>query len=159
MKRALLPGSFDPPTIGHLDLIRRAAALFDEVYPVVFVNAEKHTMFTPQQRLELLQVMCEGLENVHPALSDGLVVDYLAAHGIDCLVKGARNGQDFDYEASLADINRVTGGAETILLPTLPELRFVSSTFVREMIRYDRNYADYTGEKAAALIGEWKKGN
>ena len=157
MKRALIGGSFDPVTVGHINLIERAAAVFDEVYVVVLDNSAKKTMFSSAQRLELLRAVCAPFPNVRTDLSHALAADYMLQHEIGWLVKGARNGQDYEYEANLAEINREIGGAETVIFPALPELRFISSTFVREMIRYGRDIAPYTGD-AAPLIARMTGG-
>lgn len=137
--RALLPGSFDPPTLGHYDLAKRAAKIFDEVWVVAFVNGSKRGRFTPEQRLEMLKAAFDGEPDIHVGLSDGLLADYAAEHSITALVKGARGAVDFDYELSLSLINRsLEPELDTVILPTRAELMHVSSTMVGEMIKYGK---------------------
>ena len=106
MRTAICPGSFDPITVGHLDLAERAAAIFDEVVVCVMVNGEKRTMFTPRQRLEMVRAAVGHLPNVRAALWEGLLADFARREGARALVKGARGGTDFDWEYQMAQINR-----------------------------------------------------
>ncbi|MBQ5739818.1 MAG: pantetheine-phosphate adenylyltransferase, partial [Oscillospiraceae bacterium] len=117
MKIAVFPGSFDPVTLGHLDIVARAAKLFDRVYICTMVNAEKRGMFTAEERLELLRGSVAHLDNVEAELWSGLLVDYAREKGARFLVKGVRNGSDFDLEYSLARINTsIEPELETVLL-------------------------------------------
>lgn len=153
LKRALIAGSFDPVTVGHLDLIKRAAAIFDEVYVVEFVNSQKEYMFSEELRLKLLTVACKKLENVKVDISDSLVVEYALKKKIDVVVRGLRSVLDFEYESELSRINRVLNPSlETVFLPVLPELSHVSSTFVRELIRYSRDISEYVPTGVAEEI-------
>ncbi len=153
MKKAMITGSFDPITVGHIDLIRRAALLFDEVYVVVFANTEKKSgMFTPDERLLLCKAAIGGLNlnGVSAVKFDGLTSDIARALGVSCLVRGARSGSDFDYEYELANImRRFDGELETIVLPAAPELSMISSTYARDLIRYG---CDLTGAVPTACI-------
>ncbi len=156
MRRAVLPGSFDPPTVGHYDLARRAAAIFDEVYVVAFVNSAKKGRFTPEQRLELLRVGFADLPNVRVDTSSELLADYCKKRGIATIVKGARGSVDFDYELSLSLINRsLEPELDTVILPTRAELMHVSSTMVSEMIKYGREYAHLLPGDAAELVARY----
>ena len=156
MKRALVPGSYDPVTVGHMDLIRRAAALFDEVHAVIFVNAEKKGgFFAPEERLTALKLACSSLPNVKAWIDSGMLIDYAAEHNIDAIVKGARNASDFDYELSLAMINRGWDEeAETVILPARQEFLHISSSCVRELIRYHRPLSGYVPREAEAYLQE-----
>ena len=117
-----MPGSFDPVTIGHYDVARRAAEIFDRLYVVAFVNSEKHGRFQASDRLRLLEAAFADITNIHCELSDGLLADYAVRHDIGVLVKGARGSVDFDYELSLSLINRaVEPELDTIILPTRQE--------------------------------------
>jgi len=153
-KRALIPGSFDPITNGHYDLAIRAAAIFDEVYVVAFVNSAKKGRFTPEQRLAMLKAAFEGRNNIHCDLSaDQLLCDYAMQHDIHTLVKGARGSVDFDYELSLSLINRsLEPSLDTIILPTKAEFMHISSTMVSELIRYGRDYTAVVPQGVATLI-------
>ena len=144
MKRALIPGSFDPVTVGHEDIIARAAALFDEVIVCAFVNAEKTYMFSDEDRLEFLISVAENYDNVSADLSNSLVTAYAKENGCDVIVKGCRSGMNFEDEYEQALINReLDPDIETVILPASPELSFVSSTMVREMIRYGVDCSQY----------------
>jgi len=140
MKIAVFPGSFDPVTLGHVDILERAAKLFDRVYICAMVNAEKRNMFTPEQRLELLKGSTAHIPNVVSELWSGLLVDYAREKGAQFLVKGVRNATDFDLEHSLARINTsIAPELETVLLCADPVYGHVSSTMAREMIRYKQD--------------------
>ena len=138
MKRALITGSFDPPTLGHLDLIRRAAAIFDEVVVCVCYNSVKQGMYSHEMRMEMLRRALTDCSNVSVDLCEGLVSDYAVEHHIDVIVKGVRNATDYDYEAMIAQVNLLNAPIETLFLPTNPAYQFISSTVAREMIRYGR---------------------
>ena len=132
MKKAIVTGSFDPVTVGHLSLIRRASEMFDEVYVVIFINPEKTYMFSAEKRKELLKKACERLENVTVDYDDGYVVDYCARHGIKYIVRGLRRPDHAEYELNMAKTNRsLNPDVETILLPVENGLEDVCSTFVR----------------------------
>ena len=156
MKIAVFPGSFDPVTVGHMDLIRRAAGLFDQVYICAMVNAGKSPMFTGEQRFELLRASVAELPNVTAEAWLGLLADYAREKGARYLVKGVRNGTDFDTEWSMAQINReLDGSLETVLLPARAEYLHVSSTMVREMIKYRRALEPYMPAAAIEKMKEW----
>lgn len=135
--KAILSGSFDPVTVGHLDIIRRAAAMFDTVYAVVCRNSEKSSHFTAEERQAMLVAACEGIPNVVVDVCEGLLAAYTEAHGISVIVRGVRDASDMPYEMMLATINRgLRNHPETVFLPTKPEHSHLSSSFVRDMIRY-----------------------
>lgn len=141
-KTALIPGSFDPITVGHLDLIERCAAIFGEVIVTVAANGEKKTMFDCNERMVRVEKAVEHLDNVSVIGLDGLVSE--KAKELDAvIVKGARNATDFDYENMLSQINRQLTGTETLILPADERFMFVSSTFVRDLIRHGRDVTKY----------------
>ena len=138
MKIAIYPGSFDPITLGHLDIIRRAALCFDKVFVCVMDNCDKKShMFPAEKRLEMLRRSVEELPNVEAELYRGLLADYAREKGGHVIVKGLRNATDFDLEYQMAAINRgIWAELETVFLPASVEYQHFSSTMVREMIRY-----------------------
>ena len=121
MRRAVCPGSFDPVTNGHIDIITRASALFDEVVVAVGVNASKNRLFSPEERMEMLQEACEEYDNVTVGSFDGLLTDFCREHGIAAIVKGLRAVTDFDYELQMAQMNSSLTEVETVFVPTSPE--------------------------------------
>ena len=156
MRIAVCPGSFDPITLGHLDIIRRASALFDRVWVCVMANGEKSRgMFPPQRRLELVRLAVEELPNVEAELWTGLLADYARQRNAGFLVKGVRCGTDFDNEYQMAWINRsLAVELETVLLPARPEFSYFSSTMARELIRYGQDLKRYLPFAVAEEIGK-----
>ena len=150
---AIIPGSFDPPTLGHYDIVRRAAMMFDKVYVVAFVNASKIGAFSAENRLAMLRAAFEGLPNVEVDVSDELLAGYAKKKGVGVLVKGARNATDFDYEMSLSLINRsIEAELDTVIIPTKAEYQHISSTMVRELIKYGCDYSAAVPEGVAREI-------
>lgn len=133
MSRAVCPGSFDPVTIGHLDIFARTASLYDEVIVAVGSNISKNALFTPPERLVMIEEACVDWPSVHVTLFSGLLVDFCLERGVDVIVKGLRSGGDYDYELAMAQMNRRLTGVDTAFLPTAPELSYVSSSLVREV--------------------------
>lgn len=133
----LLPGSYDPPTIGHLSLIEHAARTYERVFVVAFVNPKKTYTFTPKERVEMLRLMTEHLPNASVGFSEGLVIDYAKEHGVSLLIKGYRNETDLAYEKVQADWNLKHGGIETLLLPAREGNEHISSTSAREALHTD----------------------
>ncbi|MDO5498540.1 MAG: pantetheine-phosphate adenylyltransferase [Propionibacteriaceae bacterium] len=131
--RAICPGSFDPVTFGHLDIIGRTAAMFDEVVVAVGHNMSKSGLFLPEERVEMIEQCTSDLPGVSATLFSGLLVDFCAEQGIGAIAKGLRFGADFDYELQMAQMNGHLTGVETIFLPTAPQWSFVSSSLVREV--------------------------
>lgn len=159
MKLAVCPGSFDPITVGHLDLVERAAAIFDRVVVCVMVNGEKHPMFTLEERLEMIRGAVAHMPGVEAAMCGGLLADFARERGAAALVKGARGEADFGWELQLAQINRdLCPGLDTVLLPARPEHRHVSSTMVREMLRYGQDLRPYIPPGALSALQRIREG-
>ncbi len=136
MRKAVCPGSFDPVTNGHLDIISRASDLFDEVTVAVLINKNKEGMFSVDERLEMLRIVAADYPNVKIDAFRGLLVDFCKAHGIPAIVKGLRAISDFDYELQMAQMNRSLAGVETVFVPTSPEYSFLASSLVKEIATY-----------------------
>jgi pantetheine-phosphate adenylyltransferase len=135
MRRAVCPGSFDPPTNGHLDIIGRAARLFDEVTVGVLVNPSKSSVFSVDERLGMLRQLVADVDNVKVEAFEGLLVDFCRDHDVDVIVKGLRAVSDFDYELQMAQMNSRLTGVETVFVPTSPEWSFLASSLVKEVAR------------------------
>ena len=131
-----MPGSFDPVTYGHLDILGRAAELYDEVWVAVFQNASKNPLFSVDERVELLRETTADMPNVRIASFQGLVVDFCQKHGAGVLVKGVRAVSDFDYELQMAQMNYGSGGIETVFIPTNPQYSFLSSSMVKDVAKW-----------------------
>lgn len=136
MRRAVCPGSFDPVTNGHIDIIERAATLFDEVIVAVGVNASKRRLFTPEERMDMLGQACAGFANVTVAGFTGLLTTFCEERGIHAIVKGLRAVSDFDYELQMAQMNASLTDVETVFVPTSPEYSFLASSLVKEVASY-----------------------
>ncbi len=152
MKCALITGSFDPPTLGHVDIISRAAGIFDEVVVCVCHNSEKMGAYPVDLRMEMLRRSLAKLSNITVDSSTELVADYVVAHDIDVIVKGVRSAADFEYEAMIAKVNLLNAPVETLLLPADPAYQFISSTVAKEMIRYHRALDRILPPEVIALI-------
>ena len=135
-RRAVCPGSFDPVTNGHLDIIGRASRLFDEVIVAVLVNKTKATLFELDERMEMLREASAAYPNVSVAASDGLLVDFCRARCAEVVVKGLRAISDFDYELQMSQMNHSLAGVETLFMPTSPLYSFLSSSLVKEVAAY-----------------------
>lgn len=159
MRTAVCSGSFDPITLGHLDIIRRTAACFDEVWVCVSPNAEKRNqMFSPQEKLRLVEAAVADCTNVHAELWPGLLADYAVHHGAQVIVRGVRNATDWDMERELARINeQLHPGLETMLLPAAAEYEHFSSSMAREMIRYGQPLEKYLPAAAAELVRKMRE--
>jgi pantetheine-phosphate adenylyltransferase len=136
MPTAVCPGSFDPVTNGHLDIVGRAADLFDEVTVAVLVNESKAGLFTVDERMDMLSEAVTEFANVKVASFHGLLVDFCTANGIAAIVKGLRAVSDFDYELQMAQMNKSLAAVETVFVPTSPEYSFLASSLVKEVARF-----------------------
>jgi pantetheine-phosphate adenylyltransferase len=136
MRRAVCPGSFDPVTNGHLDIIERAAGLFDEVVIAVLINKSKHGLFSAEERMDMLREVTADMPNVKIDSFHGLLVDYCKAHGVRAIVKGLRAVTDFDYELQMAQMNQQLAGVDTLFMPTNPLYSFLSSSLVKEVATF-----------------------
>ena len=136
MRRVVCPGSFDPVTNGHLDIVGRASGLFDEVVVAVGVNKSKNRLFSPEERIDMLEQACAGFDNVRVDGFKGLLTDYCAEHGIHAIVKGLRAVSDFDYELQMAQMNASLAEVETVFVPTSPEYSFLASSLVKEVATF-----------------------
>jgi pantetheine-phosphate adenylyltransferase len=136
VRRVVCPGSFDPVTNGHLDIISRAADLYDEVVVAVARNPAKTSLFTVAERMELLREVIKPYENVRVDTFEGLTVDFCRANGIAAIVKGLRAVSDFDYEMQMAQMNYSQAGVETLFMTTNPLYAFLSSSLVKDFAKY-----------------------
>lgn len=136
MRRAVCPGSFDPVTLGHLDIVERASKIYDEVVVAVLVNKKKSSLYTVQERMALLAEVTAGYGNVKVDSFHGLLVDYCKTHDIPVIVKGLRAISDFDYELQMAQMNHGLAGVETMFMTTNPLYSFLSSSLVKEVATY-----------------------
>ena len=136
MARVICPGSFDPVTNGHLDIIGRAAGLHDEVIVAVLINITKRSLFTVDERVEMLSEVTKGYGNVRVERFHGLLVDFCAANGINAIVKGLRAVSDFEYEMQMAQMNYRLAKVETLFMTTNPQYSFLSSSLIKEIAKY-----------------------
>ena len=142
MSGAVCPGSFDPVTLGHIDVFERAAAQFDEVVVAVLVNPKKQGMFTLEERIALIEESTEHLPNVRVESGQGLVVDFVKARGLTAIVKGLRTGTDFEYELRMAQMNKHIAGVDTFFVATTPRYSFVSSSLAKEVATLGGDVSD-----------------
>jgi pantetheine-phosphate adenylyltransferase len=143
MFKVLLPGTFDPPTNGHLNILRRASRLFEEVSVVIAANIEKAPLFSPEERLEMMTSLSQGMANVSVTIWDGLIVDFAQKIGVFVILRGVRALADFDYEFELSLMNRsLNPRIETIFLPTDQKYSVLRSSAIKEVGRFG---GDVTG--------------
>lgn len=159
MKRAIYPGSFDPVTLGHLNIIKRAAAIFDELIVLVCVNSSKNSgMFSPEERVELIRKVTEGLPNVKVDCCSELVADYARRHRAKVLVKGLRAVSDYEAEIQLAMVNaKLYPKLDTVFLHSSPKYAYLSSTVVKEMARYGADLSDFVPRQIIADVEQKAK--
>lgn len=155
---AIVPGSFDPITKGHVNIIERASAMFDVVYAVAVINAEKKSFYNTDEKLEIMKSALSHLGNVKCAAYEGLLSDFADEVSANFVVRGARNPSDFDAEYSYFDIIRhFKPDLDFVLIPALPSLAYISSTYARELIRHNCDLQDIADEKTAALMTQFYK--
>lgn len=146
MKRAIFPGTFDPFTIGHYSVVKRALTFMDEIIIGIGINDSKRTWFPTDKRVEMVKKLYADEPHVRVEAYDNLTVDFAIQHDADFIIRGIRTVRDFEYEETIADINRKLAGIETILLFTEPELTSVSSTIVRELLQYGKDVTPFLPE-------------
>ena len=142
MKKAVFPGSFDPITLGHLDIIKRGLDLFDEIIIAIGVNADKKHMFSLEDRMKHLEIAFKDEPKITIKSYSGLTVDFCKTESASFILRGLRNSTDFTYEQSIAQANETLAGIESVFLICSPEVSFISSSIVRDVIR---NGGDYRG--------------
>ena len=149
---AVYPGIFDPITNGHLDVIRRGAAVFDELVVAVGQNPSKSPLLSLSERADIIKDSAAGLPNVRVATYTGLTVDFVAQAGADVILRGIRNGSDLDYEFQMAMTNRAVAGVETVFILAAPEYAFASSTLIRQIARMGGDISALVPPKIASSI-------
>ena len=161
MRRAVVPGSFDPVTKGHLDIIERASRIFDEIIVVVLQNPAKHTTFTVEERMDFIRRSTENIGNVSVDSFDGLLVDYMRRKKAGVIVKGLRAVSDFEYEYQMALTNhRLNPDVETLFLNTSQEYMFLSSSIVKKIASFDGDVSDFLPEQIRDDVQQrLRKGN
>lgn len=159
MKTAIVPGSFDPVSKGHIDLIKRAAKAFDVVYAACLINENKQHTFTIEQREEMLRASLRDVPNVIVESFKGWMYEYIMLKNADAVVKGIRSEKDFIYEKEHADFNKAHSGVDTLLLISDPELKNVSSTLIREALAKGEDISSLVPEEAEKLIYKYSGGD
>lgn len=152
MKRAVCPGSFDPITYGHLDVIERASGLFDEVIVAVLVNRTKASLFNVAERIEMITEVTTKYKNVKVDSWSGLLVDFCSEHKVSAIVKGLRAVSDFDYELQMAQMNLQLKEVDTLFMATTPAYSFLSSSLVKEIATYGGDVSDLIPPKVLILV-------
>lgn len=146
MKRAIFPGTFDPFTIGHFSVVRRALTFMDEVVVGIGINENKRTWFTTEKRIEMIRQLYKDEPRVQVEAYSDLTIDFARRMDARFIVRGIRTVKDFEYEETIADINRQLSGIETILLFTEPELTSISSSVVRELLSFGKDVQRFLPE-------------
>lgn len=154
MRLAVCPGTFDPFHLGHLDVVRRATALFDEVVVAVATNAAKTPLFDAAERVELAQAALAGVDRVRVAQAPGLLVDFCREVGAVALVKGLRGGADYDAEHPMALMNRHLTGIETVFVTASPGVAHVASSLVKDVWRHGGEVSDLVPDVVARVLAE-----
>jgi pantetheine-phosphate adenylyltransferase len=154
VRKAVCPGSFDPVTNGHLDVFARAAAVFDEVTVAVLINKTKSSLFTVDERIEMLREVVAPYPNIVVDSFHGLLVDYCSARSIPVIVKGLRGFGDVDYELQMSQMNRRLTGVETMFVSTNPLYGYLSSSLVKEVATYGGDVSGLVPDTVLARLGE-----
>jgi len=152
MRRAVCPGSFDPVTNGHLDIIGRASRLFDEVIVGVLINQSKTGLFTVDERIDMLREVVRSYDNVRVESFRGLLVDFCHAQQASVLIKGLRAVSDFDYELQMAQMNIGLAGVETLFMPTNPLYSFLSSSLVKDVAKWGGDISAHVPEVVRSAL-------
>jgi pantetheine-phosphate adenylyltransferase len=154
MRRAVCPGSFDPVTNGHLDIIGRTSRLYDEVIVAVLMNESKQGLFTVEERLDMLRKVVKPYPNVRIESFRGLLVDFCQAQQATVVVKGLRAVSDFDYELQMAQMNIGLAGVETLFMPTNPQHSFLSSSLVKDVAKWGGDVTPHVPEIVATRLAD-----
>jgi pantetheine-phosphate adenylyltransferase len=154
VRRAVCPGSFDPVTNGHLDIVGRASRLFDELIVGVLVNESKTGLFTVQERISMLNEVTADYKNVRVESFQGLLVDFCRTQRAAVVVKGLRAVSDFDYELQMAQMNHGLAGVETLFMPTNPLYSFLSSSLVKEVAKWGGDVSGHVPKLVARLLAD-----
>ena len=157
-RRAVCPGSFDPITNGHLDIIKRASAHFDEVVVAVFINSTKQSLFSVEERIDMIKETTKNLPNIKVDSWSGLTVDYCKKNGIDVITKGLRAVSDFDYELQQAQVN-LQAGIDTMFMATDPAHSFLSSSLVTELAKYNGDISNMVPPTVKNALAKKVAGN
>jgi pantetheine-phosphate adenylyltransferase len=153
MKKVIFPGTFDPPTLGHLDIARRAAEIFDHVYIAVGSNIrKKKTAFSVEERIDLLRAMTSQLSNIEVVTFNGLLVDFAKQLHVHAILRSIRNVSDFDYENLQAQMNRQLGDVETLYMVADEKYRLISSTLIREIASYGKRLHAFVPKEVEEVI-------
>ena len=153
MATAVYPGSFDPITLGHLDIIKRAARQFDRLIVCVMVNSEKHGLFLPEERIEMIHRVVQDIPNIEVEMSGALLAEFARERGATVVVKGLRALSDFEKECQMAIVNRkLNPGLDTMFLPARQSFTYLSSSIVKEMARYQVSLAGFVPQEIAARV-------
>ncbi|AZZ61504.1 pantetheine-phosphate adenylyltransferase [Oenococcus sp. UCMA 16435] len=152
MVKAVFPGSFDPLTFGHLDVIGRSALLFDEVIVAVGINTSKTAMFTTEEKITLISNNTKDLKNVSVLPMPGLTFKFVTSIGADVIVRGIRNVRDYEYERDIAEINHRLGNVDTVLLPSKAVYQDISSSNLKEVAKFGADISHFVPENVLKLI-------
>lgn len=159
VRRAVCPGSFDPVTNGHLDIVGRTSRLFDEVIVGVLVNPSKTGLFTVEERISMLHEVTADYKNVRIESFEGLLVDFCQAQQAEVVVKGLRAVSDFDYELQMAQMNTGLAGVETLFMPTNPLYSFLSSSLIKEVAKWGGDISAHVPDLVGRMMAERLCGN
>ena len=143
MRTAIFPGTFDPFTIGHDALVRRALNIVDELYIAIGINTEKRTMLSLEERMERIATLYKDEPRIHVVSYEGLTTDFAQSIGAQFIVRGVRSAIDFEYERNIADVNRMLTGIDTLLLISEPQYAAISSSMVRELAHFGKDIRSY----------------
>jgi pantetheine-phosphate adenylyltransferase len=155
MQKAAFPGSFDPPTLGHLNIIQRAAGIFDELVVVVAENRQKKYLFSAEERVAMIRRLAEGYGNVTVAVCDSLIVDFMQKEGVKILIRGVRGMVDFSFEFELSMMNKALDpGIETIFMTTVPEYFILRSSSIKEIASFQGNVSGMVPPLVAQALKE-----
>jgi pantetheine-phosphate adenylyltransferase len=158
MRKVVCPGSFDPVTNGHIDVFQRAADLAEEVVVAVLVNSNKKSLFTIEERVEMLETVTQGITNIKIETFHGLLVDFCRAQDAQAIVKGLRAVSDFDYELQMSQMNYQVGGIDTVFIATNPTHSFLSSSLVKEFASLGGDVSQWVPKAVEeALVSKFRK--